>query len=164
MKFSPWEGGVRGAAAIWSPLLKQKRRVSNQLMHITDWLPTLMSAAGINTSVLSNIDGINVWDAISNNDGDPRTELVINIDDLDNYASLRVGKWKYVNGSPDITQDQWYGEIGRDLSYETYQKDVLLSRSGIALNGLVTRLQIEEKKNGQNGKSRLMLLAVAEQE
>lgn len=47
MKNSPWEGAVRGAAAIWSPLIKQPQRVSNRLMHISDWLPTFYSAAGM---------------------------------------------------------------------------------------------------------------------
>lgn len=46
MKESPWEGGVRGAAALWSPLLQHTKRVSNQMMHMSDWLPTLYSAAG----------------------------------------------------------------------------------------------------------------------
>jgi hypothetical protein len=46
MKESPWEGGVRGVAALWSPLLCSAQRVSNQLMHIADWLPTFYSAAG----------------------------------------------------------------------------------------------------------------------
>lgn len=46
MKESPWEGGVRGVAAVWSPLLRSTQRVSNQLMHIADWLPTFYAAAG----------------------------------------------------------------------------------------------------------------------
>lgn len=42
-----WEGGVRTPAVIWSPLIQKPHRVSNGFMHITDWLPTLLSAAGM---------------------------------------------------------------------------------------------------------------------
>nr|CAD7586143.1 unnamed protein product [Timema genevievae] len=52
MKESPWEGGVRGVAAVWSPLLAKTQRVSNQMMHMSDWLPTLYSAAG--TSLITD--------------------------------------------------------------------------------------------------------------
>lgn len=45
-KASVLEGGVRGVAAIWSPWLKEKNNVSDNLFHITDWLPTLYTAAG----------------------------------------------------------------------------------------------------------------------
>lgn len=34
-------------AAIWSPLIKKAKRVSNQMMFMSDWLPTLLSAAGM---------------------------------------------------------------------------------------------------------------------
>ncbi|RXG59692.1 Arylsulfatase B, partial [Armadillidium vulgare] len=40
-KNSMWEGGVRGSAFIWSSLLKKPGRVSMEMMHITDWFPTL---------------------------------------------------------------------------------------------------------------------------
>lgn len=46
-KCSVHEGGVRGAAAVWSPLFS-KHYVSSDLIHITDWLPTLFEAAGKN--------------------------------------------------------------------------------------------------------------------
>lgn len=46
VKNTLWEGGVKGAALIFSPLLSKRNRVSNQTMHISDWLPTLYHAAG----------------------------------------------------------------------------------------------------------------------
>lgn len=49
VKNTLWEGGVRGAGLIWSGRLSKANRVANQTMHISDWLPTLYSAAGGNT-------------------------------------------------------------------------------------------------------------------
>lgn len=46
VKNTLWEGGVRGAAMVWSPLIEKKSRVANQTMHITDWLPTIYAAVG----------------------------------------------------------------------------------------------------------------------
>lgn len=39
-KETPWEGAVRSAGVIWSSLLLNRERTSNQLFHISDWLPT----------------------------------------------------------------------------------------------------------------------------
>lgn len=46
VKNTLWEGGVRGAGLIFSPLIARPFRVASQLMHVSDWLPTLYSAAG----------------------------------------------------------------------------------------------------------------------
>lgn len=46
-KYSGWEGGVHLPAVIWSPLLElDAPKISKQLMHVSDWLPTFYSAAG----------------------------------------------------------------------------------------------------------------------
>ena len=46
-----WEGGVRVAGFIHSPLLPSKVRgtVSQELYHVTDWLPTIASLTGTHT-------------------------------------------------------------------------------------------------------------------
>lgn len=47
---------------------------------------------------LGNIDGIDMWKALSENQPSPRMEVLHNIDPIEDYAALRRGDWKYVTG------------------------------------------------------------------
>ena len=62
-KGSLWEGGIRGVGFVNSPLLEKKRTTTNELMHVTDWFPTLMHLAGADTTGL-DLDGVNQWPTI----------------------------------------------------------------------------------------------------
>lgn len=143
-KHSPWDGASRSVAAIWSPLLNQQQHVSHQLIHITDWLPTLLSAANI-TTPLPAIDGINVWDALSNGEPSPRTELVINIDPLpsNSYSAMIKNEFKYVNGTThDGAYDQWLGIINASESHPLtsfYSSWILRSDAGRAFSAVSSR-------------------------
>uniref|UniRef100_A0ABM0N0W7 Arylsulfatase B-like n=1 Tax=Saccoglossus kowalevskii TaxID=10224 RepID=A0ABM0N0W7_SACKO len=64
-KHTLWEGGVRGNGFIHSPLLQAPGRVSTELMHVCDWLPTLYHVAGGDIKNLTNLDGYNMWDTLS---------------------------------------------------------------------------------------------------
>lgn len=73
-------------------------RVSRQMIHITDWLPTLITAAGGDPSNLT-IDGMDMWNALSNNTESPRTSVLHNIDDIYGVSAITVGDWKYIQGN-----------------------------------------------------------------
>ena len=79
-------------------------RVSTDLMHSTDWLPTLLRVARIDPSVTGTIDGVDVWSMISVGYSSQRFEIFHNFDPLQsNQAALRVGDYKLI-----INQDIGY--------------------------------------------------------
>lgn len=98
LKFSLFEGAVRGAACIYSPLINQQSRVSTQLFHITDWLPTLYSAAGGNPSDLKQLDGVDQWPAIKTMKMGKRKSVLVNIRNEKNEAAALMGNYKLVRG------------------------------------------------------------------
>nr|ATE50192.1 arylsulfatase 4 [Phyllotreta armoraciae] len=143
MKHSAWEGGTRNIAAIWSPLIKKSRRVSNHLMHISDWLPTFSSIAGLDSSQIPKIDGLDMWKSISEDDTSPRTEILYNIDDPGRWGGVRQGNWKYIYGSTSNgVKDKWYPS-NEVRSYDIDQ--VLSSKTAISLAGLITQKTIKNK-------------------
>ncbi|CAN7940933.1 unnamed protein product, partial [Ixodes hexagonus] len=93
-----WEGGIRVPAFVWSPRLGKNSRVSNQLMHISDWLPTLYAAAGGDTSTLGPLDGVDMWHSLYHGSASPRKELLLNIDLRLNMTALRYKQYKLVLG------------------------------------------------------------------
>lgn len=132
VKNTLWEGGVRGAGLIWSPRLVRAGRVSRQMIHITDWLPTLITAAGGNASNLTSIDGVNLWDAFSEDTESPRTNILHNIDDIYGVSAITVGDWKFIQGSTyNGVWDGWYGPSGREWIYDA--DGVISSTAGRAI-------------------------------
>ena len=84
-------------ALVHSPLLGTKGRVSMDMMHGTDWVPTLYRLAGGNTTKLKNLDGFDMWPTLSHGERNLRSEILINIDG--NNAALRFQQWKLINTS-----------------------------------------------------------------
>ncbi|XP_039746212.1 arylsulfatase I isoform X2 [Pararge aegeria] len=133
VKNTLWEGGVRGAGLIWSPLIEKKSRVARQRFHLVDWLPTLLSAVGANVSSLPLIDGVDQWDSLSKDLEASRTSIVHNIDDIYGSAAITVGKWKLHKGTNyGGAWDYWYGPAGREGAYDVTR--VQTSLAGVALS------------------------------
>nr|CAH7753973.1 unnamed protein product [Callosobruchus chinensis] len=122
VKNTLWEGGVRGAGLVWSPLLQRRSRLHIGQMHIVDWLPTLLEAAtGKSTSSENtNLDGISMWKSITEDVKSERTEILHNIDDMFGNAALTSDGWKVTKGATyDGMWDYWYGPDGRNYTYNS---------------------------------------------
>ncbi|KAJ8946526.1 hypothetical protein NQ318_004662 [Aromia moschata] len=113
MKDTLFEGGVRGTAFVFSPLLIQSARVSNDLIHISDWLPTLYTAAGGDIGLLDpDLDGIDQWSSLVYELPSPRNDILINIDEKTRNAALRFYNWKLIVGtSLNGSYNEYYGDI-----------------------------------------------------
>ncbi|XP_052006536.1 arylsulfatase I [Xyrauchen texanus] len=126
-KGSYWEGGVRAVGFVHSPLLKRKGVVSQALIHVSDWYPTLLSLAGFPEPDSRHLDGHDVWGAISRGLPCLRTEILFNIDpvskrhevdprlltlngfgiwDTGVRAAIRAGDWKLLTGN--VGDGDWF--------------------------------------------------------
>ncbi|XP_017765619.1 PREDICTED: arylsulfatase B-like, partial [Eufriesea mexicana] len=138
LKFTLFEGGVRGVACIYSPLIKNSSRVSNHLMHITDWLPTFYSAAGGNLEDLEeNLDGTNQWSTLVSGEKSKRETILLNIDEVENLSAALLGRYKLIRGAKLMFGD-YYGDTGTSDSYPKYNaSNTLHSLAGTAIANML---------------------------
>ena len=59
---------------------KQRGKMTEAMMHSTDWLPTLCDVVGVTPLNKSILDGMSMLNVIQNNEKSPRTEILHNID------------------------------------------------------------------------------------
>ncbi|XP_011647856.1 arylsulfatase B-like [Pogonomyrmex barbatus] len=124
MKYTLYEGGVRGVAVLWSQRLRKAARVCDDLMHITDWLPTLYAAADGDLKDLGEIDGVNQWRMLR--DGYPivRDKLLLNIDEVSKTEGAIYRQYKLLRGSfENGLYDGYYNDFERNFIPMFYFND-----------------------------------------
>ena len=103
-KGSLWEGGVKAVGFVNSPLI-QNPRIHFDLVHVSDWFPTLAHLAAVSVEGLP-LDGVNQWKSISEGRPSLRKEVLHNIHckrklqrkSMRCKAALRKGDWKLLIG------------------------------------------------------------------
>ncbi|XP_070537671.1 arylsulfatase B-like [Ptychodera flava] len=146
-KASLHEGGIRAVSFVNSPLLpiNVKGSINKELIHVTDWFPTLVHLAKGNFNGVKPLDGINQWQTISEGKPSPRYEILHNIDplsfrprargdewlgnpyfDITTQAAIRIGDWKLLTGKPG--NGKWIPppESGMEIIENTSLRDELV--------------------------------------
>lgn len=81
-----------------SPYVSHPGRISENLMHATDWMPTILAATNVIATNDRPIDGVDQWANLKNSGNsskasEKRTTVLHNIDDKDGFFAYRKGEF-----------------------------------------------------------------------
>jgi len=114
-KGSLWDGGMHGVGFVAGGALNTSGVVNKELIHVSDWYPTLVNLAKGSLNGTKPLDGFDQWGTISQSKPSPRKILLHNIDimtkkkgvpmyndtfDTSVRAAIRVGDMKLITGDP----------------------------------------------------------------
>lgn len=116
-----WEGGIHGLGFVaggYFERRKQQQFVNKELIHISDWFPTILEASGCHqSSQAPPLDGVSQWKTLVDLKASARQEILHNIDEMtvahgsdrrnftSNFnisvqATIRWNNWKLLTGDP----------------------------------------------------------------
>ena len=99
---------------MWGSNLSKLNYDNYQLIHATDWLPTIVEGiAGLELDKDKwKLDGYNVWPTITTDTETPRKEILINLDppssDFKGQVAIRSGDWKLIMGMPNCSLVKYF--------------------------------------------------------
>ena len=107
------EGGVRLTGFVWATpdLIPMNKRGTNytQLLHATDWYPTVLEAAGIELELNYSIDGVSQWKGIAGIDDNTDDEYFKYRDNIyfgNDTLSGNTSSWSG-NGNNTAYRSKW---------------------------------------------------------
>ena len=100
-KATTFEGGIRVPAAMRWPGHLKAGAISQQVMSMMDYFPTLTGAAGIKPGNTLPLDGRNLWPSIAGGKVEPRDDIYFGVE---NASTMHFGvhrrEWKLVRQEP----------------------------------------------------------------
>ena len=140
-KGSLFEGGTRVCAlANWPGHIKAG--TVDGLIHAVDLYPTLAALAGASTAKCKPLDGMNVWETISEGKSSPRTEIVYNIEPF--RGGIRQGDWKLIWRTLLPSSVDLY-----NLAEDPYEKNNLAGANADKVEKMQQRLEALAKESSK---------------
>ncbi|KAL7035835.1 hypothetical protein ACKWTF_008581 [Chironomus riparius] len=141
-KATAFEGGTRTNAIIYSNELP-KGSIRNQMIHVSDLLPTLDSFSGANFKYPTKIDGIDQTRTLKDENIEALRNEIFTIDNQ-GYASYIYNNKKILIGTKfDGLYDTHLGaNINRDINSNNYNENVVNSAAGKAFDLKLDQQQI----------------------
>merc|ERR1711971_154292 len=145
-----FEGGTRGAGFVAGGQLRQSGAESRELMHITDWMPTLLSLAGGRPP--QGIDGVDHSGLIrQGRSASKRTTVVYNLKIKPVTGAIRVGDFKLMF-APQFNKDGWYNPDARPRKMRmVMRRKIMRRRKRKPKKTKRTREEKEEEKRANMG-------------
>jgi len=143
-----FEGGTRGAAFLAGGAVRGKGESSTELVHITDWFPTLLSLAG--GATVPGLDGLDQSAIVRKRRGrSARMDLVYNLKVIPVQGAIRVGDYKLMFANKFV-KDGWYDPDAK-LRRQTNTRP---KRMIDIMANNVKMLYNKQKKNRENKKNK----------
>ncbi|KAH3756779.1 Arylsulfatase B [Pelomyxa schiedti] len=137
-----FEGGVRAVGFVRGNGLIKTGYTSNQLIHVVDWMPSLLTAAkrgatgdpnahheltiGDNEVPYLPGDGIDLWDTIASDAESPRTEIIHAVHvpgGRERVNAIRAGDYKLLYNELLFNEIGWFPPPDLEWDYATFSVD-----------------------------------------
>merc|ERR1719412_2416444 len=149
-----FEGGTRVPTFVLGPphLVPGRGQVSNVLLHISDWMPTLLKMAGYegDPSKDLQLDGVDQSEALMTGQS-AREEMVYNLKNSPLSGAYRKGPFKIIFGKK-FNKQGWYDTDNTALQCSRMIKDKKSKRREESSNSRPRRRKKKKKKNGGSGR------------
>lgn len=110
------------------------------MIYVSDWLPTFAKIIGV--PIDGNVDGTDIWSALSRDLPSPRKDLLCHYDQMVPYKSYIQGDYKYVSGSTHNGKYDYWIHFNNETEEnehfkQNYASEILASDVGRALSKFV---------------------------